>query len=116
LDSRQLVTLDETHEVWGMEDPYPPGDLEGAIYRLRPPIEAPDSRVEAVRRLLLEAGAAAVKVEKPHRPQVVPTERNEAPVGAGLRALVISMGQRANTNDRPALLAALEAALGVAGL
>ena len=49
-------------------------------------------------------------------PAVVVEKHVDVKPGEGLRPLVLAMGQRANTGNRSALMAALEAALAAAGL
>jgi hypothetical protein len=118
LTSRRLLTYGRESSIWaaGQCD----DDLEvcgGVIVRLQPPASVGEAQVQDMRRRLLADGAAAVRVEWPARAAVVPEQgRKAAAVHEGTRDVVLRMVAQANTRDRAALSAAVEAALAAAGL
>ena len=117
LDTAEFITLGDHHTAWLLcSEPFAFTNLRGAFVRLRPPPGTPVSTVEHMKAAALKAGASAVKVEHASAPAVVVEKHVDVKPGEGLRPLVLAMGQRANTANRSALMAALEAALAAAGL
>jgi hypothetical protein len=126
--SRALVTIGPDHKFWKHQDPMAANaywntvdeDLVrcgGVIVRVRPPAIALPAWVQRLVEDLKRDGAAAVRVEWPARAAVVPEQgRGAAAPHEGVRDVVLRMVAQANTRDRAALSAAVEAALAAAGL
>lgn len=100
---------------WAVVDPE--GKLQGEIIRLQPP-PGGEERAEALKKVLLQNGAAAVRIDRSTAPDAVVREqaRQEAELAVGERELVTSMVAEANTQNRELLAKVVEEAMAEAGL
>ena len=115
-DSRELRTYDSEDDCWnfGLRGVFPP---KGSIVRLRPPGDVAGIVVEKQRRVLLEEGMAAVRVQPGRRAAVLPREKMQhMQPKARAREAAMKLVEEATTLDREALKAAVEQALAEAGL
>jgi hypothetical protein len=121
--SRSLVRVHDDSPSWG-HSPESLGQMAvaleaGAIVRIDPPVDVPDSTIAALRDLFVRSGAVAVRVSARRKNDVVIIE--PAP-GATLpkrvigREAVESLVESANVEDRPALKALCEDVMSKAGL
>jgi hypothetical protein len=123
LSAAPVRTVLPTSAAWAysLTDLRLSGDAEaafrGAYVWVQPPEGASDEKVAAVARLVRASGAAAVHVEPRRRSAVVTTPEKAAPPAAhkSVRETVAVLVSEANTNDREALRAVVESALGRAG-
>jgi hypothetical protein len=124
--ARPLVLVGPSATVWRLVNgpaDYPEAyaglRLRGALVRAQPPAGAAPERVEAVRRGLIAAGAAAVKVLPPAAGGALLPQEEHVQVPAadlGIRAVVEACAARARSRDRAAMSAVLDAALEGEGL
>lgn len=115
LESAQVIEVGPGDAAWGDPDDLPP--CAGAFVVVKPPADADDAAVEAMRSAVEAAGPRALRVMPRPRGQVVPRAKQAATRSrAGLRQVVEELVAAANTKDRPALAAAVEEALAGAGL
>lgn len=117
--SARLATLGEDgFEVWA-SDPHQVvrcGDeLRGGFVRVQPPATASDEAVEAVRRRLLEAGAAGVRVLPRLRAAAAPVPA-EALAVPSVREVVLELVAEVPSRDRDKLRGIVEGVMAEAGI
>lgn len=91
------------------------GSLRGAIVRVRPGFLASAGATQALRKEMLKFGARAVRILPVRKPAVVVAKAESDPV-VDARQAAARIVADANTRDRAALMAAVEAALSAAGV
>jgi len=118
LDASDLVTIGPEHEAWNGEALVLGGDV--GFVRLRPPPGVSEALVERLKAFCTAKGAA-VKVEPHSRAEVVPLDPPTFEDGVrmlrrSIREHVEALVEEANTEDKEALKASVEASLSRAGL
>jgi len=120
VDASQMITIGPDHQAW--KDPLVLKDLEGAFVRLDPPHNTPDEEVVRLRAMVVDEGAAAVKVlavrHDAMNATAEPTTKDSAIIPGPLtaRSLVESMVAESRTRDRELLMRVCESAMKTAGL
>lgn len=109
-DARPMRTFGSEHAIWG-DGKTVVLTVKGALVRVYPPAGASDGDVSAVRLLLAQAGALAVRV-MPLPAADVPVPVAELPaVRRTVRVVVHALAEPLAHADKPGLLAALDEAL-----
>ena len=117
--ARSLAVLRPGDSEWERDDDLAIFCLSigGALVKVQPPAGATPERVEAVRSALVEAGALAVRVLPPERRAEQPAAEPVRPVARrSVRQVVEEAAARVPSQDRAALDAVLDAAMGAEGL
>lgn len=116
--SRNLITVTPDWPIWrpNVKVSNFAMDAEGAIVRLRPPIEATDADVERVRAIFYERKAARVTVLPRPKAEVVPAAAASRVRACGAREAVLSLVGDSNSGDKDALRKLCEAVMAERGL
>lgn len=109
-ESRRLVTID-----WGLG--WRSAEVAGAFVRVRPSADATDEEVEQLRRQIVLAGAAAIRIlPKPRAKVMVAGAREPAAPRETLRRACEEIAGAVASKDKVAMLALVETTLNRVGL
>jgi len=123
----KLATIDEDHVAWTPK--FSPlmlfqaiqrgagNEWVGAIVRMRPPPGLDQAKVEAVRKMFINAGVARIKLET-RRGATLPNEavQKAKPSRATVVEVVRLLVKEANSSDAAALSALVETTMAAQGL
>lgn len=116
ISSRRLITVGADHPIWGEGHPIVMS-MTDALVRLEPPQGTTDAALDAVEKLIADAGAAAIRVGHRQRQDAVlapPTEA--APKVVSLHQVVMQLVDESLVGDKEALRSVIEEAIAAEGL
>lgn len=117
--SRRLVTVAIDDSCWRSDAQTIPF-VEGAIVRMRPPIDATDERIEELRKDFIRHGAVRVFALPRPRAEVLPGGKEDVVLpkakAMSARAAVMSLVDESNSKDKESLRALCEKVMSKVGL
>jgi hypothetical protein len=118
LETPDFFVIEAEHPIWRtpIAEVMPLQRHRGCFIRMHPPVDASDETIARLKRAFEQGGAGAVRVMPRPALSVVPQQALECRPHETVRAVAMQLVSVAQTSRRAALQAAVDEALGAAGL